>query len=342
MYFDHNATSPMSDSVRAAVTHAMGHQWANPSSPHRLGQDAAVKVEMARRAIALRLAVPPKAVFFTSGATEANAWALHQRENPVIASAVEHPSVLEWADELIGVDDQGIIDLDALRRRLEKGPGVVCVMAANNETGTIQPVEEVGRLCSESGSWFHCDATQWVGRMDGVIQADSITISAHKLGGPRGVGALVTLNPPEPLLKGGAQERGQRAGTLNVPGIIGFGQAISECAGFSSTQRDLLEAFCISRGATIIGDGAPRLPNTCLALFDVPGDLIVAAMDLEGLCASTGSACSSGSSQASPVLSAMGVEGVPVRFSLGHDSLAGEAISVLAGVLDRMETPCAS
>ena len=342
MYFDHNATSPMSDSVRAAVTHAMGTHWANPNSPHRLGQAAAVQVEMARRTIAMRLGVPPKAVFFTSGATEANAWALHQPGLPVIASAVEHPSVAEWADEVIGVDSEGIIDLDALESRLKKGSAVVCVMAANNETGVIQPIEEVAKLVSDNGSRFHCDATQWVGRMDGIVRADSITVSAHKLGGPRGVGALVTLDPPKSVFRGGGQERGRRAGTLNVPGIIGFGQAVSECSAFDPVQRDTLEAFCVSRGAVILGGGAPRLPNTCSALFSVPGDLLVAGMDLEGLCASTGSACSSGSSQASQVLRAMGVDGIPVRFSLGRDSISEDAISVLGQVLDQMEVPCAS
>jgi cysteine desulfurase len=297
---------------------------------------------MARRTIALRLGVPPKAVFFTSGATEANAWALHGADLPVIASAIEHPSVLEWADEVIGVDPQGVIDLEALEARLKVGPALVCVMAANNETGVIQPIEDVRRLCAENGSRFHCDATQWVGRMEGAILADSITISAHKLGGPRGVGALVTLDPPEALFRGGPQERGRRSGTLNVPGIIGFGQAVSECMPAESTERDALEAFCISRGAAIVGAGAPRLPNTCSAMFSLPGDLIVAAMDLGGLCASTGSACSSGSSQTSHVLGAMGVVGVPVRFSLGPESLAEHAIAVMGPVLDRMETPCAS
>lgn len=341
MYCDHNATSPMSAAVKAAVGTAMETAWANPGSPHRLGQNSAVQVEKARHSIGALMGVASKHVFFTSGATEANAWVLSSAAERVIVSAVEHPSVLAWADETVSVDAEGLIDLDELEERLKLGPAVVSVMAANNETGVLQPICEVADLCAQYGAHFHCDATQVPGRMKVDINAHWITVSAHKMGGPRGVGALITSNPPQPLLRGGEQERGQRAGTLNVPGIVGFGQAVRELGLVSATERDKLEAFCESAGAKILGKTAPRLPNTVSALFNAPGDLIVAALDLRGVHASTGSACSSGSHQASHVLTAMGLSGTPVRFSFGHDTKAEPIIASLEAVLKEMEAVCA-
>jgi cysteine desulfurase len=340
MYCDYNATSPMSATVRAAVTAAMETAWANPSSPHREGQGAAVRVEYARRQVAKLMGVEPKHVFFTSGATEANAWVLAGAPCRVIASAVEHPSVLAWSDEAIGVEADGQIRLEELESQLRNGPAVVSVMAANNETGVIQPIKEVARLCKEFGSTFHCDATQVPGRMDVDIDADWVTLSAHKFGGPRGIGALVSTCPPSPILRGGQQERGHRAGTLNVPGIVGFGAAASEANTISSVERDRLEAFCVERGGMVVGENAPRLPNTLSVLFSVPGDLVVAGLDLRGVHASTGSACSSGSSQTSHVLAAMGFSGTPIRFSLGQDTRAEPIIEVLQDVLDDMGVVC--
>jgi len=342
MYFDHNATSPMPEVVCSAVSDAMANHWANPSSPHRLGQAAAIAVQRARSIVAERLGVRPKDVTFTSGATEANAWVLGKSSLPVLAASTEHPSVLEWADEVIPVDTNGVVDLDAIERRLRAGPALVSVMAANNETGVIQPIADVRRLCQAAGAPLHCDATQWVGRMPNAVAADWLTVSAHKLGGPRGVGALIGEEPPpEMLLRGGSQERGRRGGTLNAPGIIGFGVALEHSERFSSTERDRLEDFCRSRGAIIVGGAADRLPNTLCALFKHPGDMVVAGLDLEGIFASTGSACSSGSAQASHVLDAMGIRGVPVRFSLGPHTPAQPAIDALQRVLDRLESACA-
>jgi cysteine desulfurase len=341
MYYDHNATSPMPPSVQRAVSDAMADCWANPSSPHRMGQSAAMAVQRSRTAIAARLGVLPKHVFFTSGATEANAWLLSNATAPVLASSTEHPSVLAWATEQIPVDRRGLVDLDWLSGRLADGPALVSVMAANNETGVIQPISDIHTICQRFDAPLHCDATQWLGRMNEPVSADWITISAHKFGGPRGVGALVGRAPDSSLLRGGSQERGHRAGTLNVPGIVGFGAAVATAGSTSSLERDRLEAFCIARGGTVVGSGVPRLSNTLCVLFDYLGDTLVAALDLEGVFASTGSACSSGSAQESHVLRAMGIAGVPVRFSFGPDTSATPAMEALDRVLTRMGESCA-
>ena len=341
MYVDHNATSPPSEAVRNAVADAMVNCWANANSPHRLGQGAAVQVEFARRQVATMMNCIPKNVFFTSGATEANAWVLQPTDLPVIASAVEHPSVLAWADEEIPVHESGEVKLDWLEDRLRAGPALVSVMAANNESGVLQPIGEVAALCRRYEAKFHCDATQVPGRIPVDIDADWITISAHKYGGPRGVGALIGPKPSSPLLRGGEQERGQRAGTSNVPGIIGMGVASADRTQVSPIERDKLEHHCLGRGALILGGSAPRLPNTTLALFDHPGDLIVAALDLRGIQASTGSACSSGSAVESHVVRAMGHRGTPVRFSLGVESRADDVIRALDEVLMEMGGQCA-
>lgn len=340
MYLDHNATSPMPEPVRTAVTDAMSTAWANPSSPHALGQAAAAQVQRCRNIIAERLGVRAKDVFFTSGATEANAWVLGRSDQPVVAASTEHPSVLEWSQETVPVSEFGLLELDVLEERLSTGSALVSVMAANNETGVRQPVEEIGRLCRQYGAAFHCDATQVFGRMNEVIKADFLTVSAHKFGGPRGVGALVTRTPPPGMLRGGQQERGHRAGTLNVPGIIGFAEALQCDRRWDSTERDKLEVFCIEQGARIVGSGTKRLPNTLSVLFGHPGDLLVAALDLHGVFASTGSACSSGSSQSSHVLDAMGLHGTPVRFSFGPESEAQPAIDALVKVLKQLEGAC--
>jgi cysteine desulfurase len=340
MYVDYNATSPISDGVRSAVSEAMERYWANPGSPHRRGQEAAARVEKARRQWSVLLSCAPRNIFFTSGATEANAWVLRDRDVPIVVSAVEHPSVLAWADEIIGVDKHGVIDLQALEERLIAGPAIVSVMAANNETGVLQPHAEVYALCQKYGAKFHCDATQIPGRVDFNVGADWVSLSAHKFGGPRGIGALITKDPPAGLLRGGGQERGHRAGTLNGPSIIGAGVAAAEATVILPGERNLLEDACRELGGFIIGGESPRLPNTLSVLFKVPGDMIVTALDLLGIQASTGSACSSGASQTSHVLTAMGIEGTPVRFSFGTNSQAAPVIEALHTVKDQMGDLC--
>jgi cysteine desulfurase len=280
-------------------------------------------------------------VAFTSGATEANAWALTGSQR-VLTSAVEHPSALAWATDLVPVDSRGVIDLEALESKLGKQPDVLSVMLANNETGVLQPIEEIAALAARAGVLFHCDATQGPGRVDVRIPADLITLSAHKFGGPRGVGALIGETLPAPMLRGGPQERNRRAGTVNTPGIIGMGVAASNLPLQSPVQRDALQQFCLRHGAVVLGAGAPRLPNTLAVLFPTPGDLVVTALDLAGIQVSTGSACASGSAQASHVVEAMGLSGIPVRFSLGRDVDLRSLFAVLERVLGQLEGICAS
>ena len=340
MYVDYNATSPISEGVRAAVSEAMELYWANPGSPHRRGQEAAVRIEKARRQWGELLDCDPRHVFFTSGATEANAWILHGQSVPIVASAVEHPSVLAWADEIIEVDEHGVVNLSLIEARLKAGPAIISVMAANNETGVRQPHRDIFALCQKYEAKFHCDATQLPGRAEFDVQADWVSLSAHKFGGPRGIGAMISNSPPEGFMRGGGQERGHRAGTLNGPSIIGSGVAASEASTVRPDQRDLLEATCRQLGGKIIGQGSDRLPNTLSVLFGVPGDMIVTALDLLGIQASTGSACSSGAAQTSHVLTAMGIEGTPVRFSLGPTTRSQPVIEALLKVQDQMGTLC--
>ena len=342
MYLDHNATSPMTESVAQAVSLAMRNDWANPSSPHSMGQAAFAKVEYSRIRVADELGVPSKWVYFTSGATEGNAWALSTSTHPVVCSAVEHPSVLSWAQDIIPVDSRGLIDLEALDRHLATTPALVSVMAANNETGVRQPIDEVFEICRQRSCLLHCDATQVFGRGRCDFSADYITVSAHKFGGPRGIGALISKTPPKSILQGGKQERGARSGTLNTPAIIGFGAALEEQRSWPAEERDKLEHFCLKQGGRILGGGAPRLTNTLSVLFDVPGDLLVTALDLAGIQASTGSACASGANTDSHVLRAMGIEGVPVRFSFGPDSKAEPAIAALDRIFDQKGDQCVS
>lgn len=351
-YLDHNATTPLLPEARAAMLDAMDRLWANPSSPHAAGRAAAMAIDRARQQVAALFGRAARDVTFTSGATEANALALSglrtSARPEVWTSAVEHPSALAWADRRVPVDRRGVLDLDALDEALASGGArvaVLSVMAANNETGVLQPVDEIGRRARAAGVLYHCDATQLPGRVATSVEADLITLSAHKIGGPRGAGALIGAVPFQPLLRGGPQERGRRAGTPNTPAIVGFGVAAERARqhpSFDPGPRDALEEACRRLGATILGEGAPRLPNTLSALFPAPGELIVSALDLEGVAVSTGSACASGASEPSHVVRAMGFEGVPVRFSLGSDTEVSSVIGALELVLRRVEVDCAS
>jgi cysteine desulfurase len=333
--------------VKEAVLDAMDRLWGNPNSLHRLGRMASVAMEEARIAVADLVDADPKGVRFTSGATESNAWvfsACCSTDRPLaLVSAVEHPSALGWGSDFIPVNRDGVVDLDALEDLLETlAPrlGVVSVMAANNETGAIQPIEAVSSLCRSYGVPFHCDAAQVMGRLKMPIPADFITLSAHKFGGPKGIGALVLRKELEPLLRGGPQERGSRAGTSSVPAIVGMGVAAQRCDVYSPGPRDRLDAHCLRLGGQVLAEGAPRLPNTTSILFPHPGDLLVMALDMRGVQASTGSACSSGANRQSHVLTAMGVDGAPVRFSMGIRSDVGYAIEQLDEIFSDWGDEC--
>jgi cysteine desulfurase len=338
-YLDWNATAPLRPEAEAAMTAALSH-CGNPSSVHRWGRAGRRIVEDARAAVAALVGAAPEGVIFTSGGTEANNLALAGSGRArLLVSAIEHASIWEAAPtaEPIPVDGNGIVALDALERRLaaDPRPALVSVMLANNETGVIEPVAAVAALAHRMGALFHCDAVQAAGKvpLDGrALGADLMTLSAHKLGGPPGVGALVLLRDLDlaPLIRGGGQERGRRAGSENLPGIAGFGAAAAAAAAQIARYervrelRDRLEAEIAARApeAVIFGAAVPRLPNTAaIALPGVPAETQVIALDLDGVMVSAGAACSSGKVRASRVLAAMGaaaeLAGSTIRVSLG-------------------------
>jgi len=351
VYLDYNASAPVRPEAAAAIAESL-RQPGNPSSVHRFGRAARKRVEDAREAVAALIGASPGDIVFTGSGTEANALALQGAgRRRLLVSAIEHDSVLAAAAALdpetprIPVARDGVLDLDAFDRLLEgRGPEtLVSLMLANNETGVIQPVVEAARRAHAAGALVHCDAIQAAGKVGldvRVLGVDLLSLSAHKLGGPQGVGALyvgerVALAAQ---LRGGGQERGRRAGTENVPGIAGFGAAAAaarrDLAAFADLGaiRDKLEAAVLARSnrARIAGAGAPRIPNTsCIILAGLPSETQVMALDLAGFAVSAGSACSSGKVRASHVLAAMGAPpeeaSAAIRVSLGWASVPNDA-----------------
>jgi cysteine desulfurase len=341
-YLDYNATAPVKPAVIEAMAGALGRAG-NPSSVHRAGREARRALERAREAVAALVGASPATVVFTSGGTEANNQALGSIRGPCLVSAVEHDSVLATAPAAarLPVDAVGRIDLERLSDRLAAvRPALVSVMLANNETGAVQPLAEVAALAHRHGALVHCDAVQAAGKLAidlARLGIDLLTLSAHKLGGPQGVGALVMGDGIEPaaLLRGGGQERRWRPGTENLPGIVGFGRAAElalEDEGWRprvGALRDRLEAeiLAVAAAARVYGRGAERLANTsCLTMPGVSNQTQLIAFDLAGIAVSTGSACSSGKVGPSHVLAAMGVDpaeaATAIRVSLGWASTA--------------------
>lgn len=334
LYLDYNATAPLCDEAKEAILEGMTF-IGNGSSVHHFGRQVRQKIEEARQEIASFFDTAPANVIFTSGATEANHLALCGFEGDVIVSAVEHDSVdqARLDREVCPVDESGIIDLVALEALLKekKAPTLLCVMAANNETGVVQPLEQVCALAKQYGAFVHCDAVQAVGKISIPWEGlDLISVSAHKLGGPQGVGALVmrTNVPLKAQLRGGGQERSYRSGTENVLGILGFAAALKsvrhqDWSGITKI-RDLLEERLkmICPHILIFGQKVPRLPNTtALVVRSMTSATQVMNFDLAGIAISAGSACSSGKVKTSRVLMAMGVEkevaDCAIRVSLG-------------------------
>ena len=341
-YLDWNATTPLRPEAAAAMSEVLA-RCGNPSSVHRWGRAARQAIEQARFTVAALLDTPAEGVVFVSGGTEANHLALlGSGRDRVLVSAVEHDSVLRAAPEAerISVDCDGVVVLDTLDRLVaaDPRPALVSVMLANNETGVVQPVAAIGAIARTHGALFHCDAVQAAGKITldaRTIGADFVTLSAHKLGGPPGIGALVVTGELEltPLLHGGGQERGRRAGTENLVGIAGFAAAAvaatEEIAVYDRVRalRDALESglAAIAPDAVVLGAAAPRLPNTAaIAMPGVAAETQVIALDLDGVMVSAGAACSSGKVGPSHVLEAMGVGpdlvGSTIRVSLGWDS----------------------
>jgi cysteine desulfurase len=361
-YFDWNATAPLRQEARAAMVTSLG-LTGNASSVHAEGRAVRRLVELAREQVAGLAGAEAKNVTFTSGATEANMLALTPaieiggRKEPrdrLFISAIEHPSVRSGgrfsadAVEELPVTGAGVVDLHALRSAIARAERpFVSVMLANNETGVIQPIADIAAIVHAANGVLHVDAVQGPGRIAcriGELGADLMSLSAHKLGGPQGAGALVSrgdIHIGEPLIKGGGQERGLRAGTENVAAIAGFGAAAAVAANQADAarmagSRDRLEAGikAILPEALIFGESAPRLPNT--TLFAVPGmkaETAIISFDLNGIAVSSGSACSSGKVQASHVLAAMGVEPSlaqgAVRVSLGWSTSESDIENLL-------------
>ena len=369
IYADHAATTPTSPAAVQAMLAAMKDTWGNPSSLHTVGQQAAEALAGARARIAARLGCAPQEVIFTSGGTEADNQALRSAacqgaargKKHIISTAFEHHAVLHTLDKLaaegfeitlLPVGEKGLVTPDQLRDALRPDTCLVSIMYANNEIGTIQPIRELGAVCRAAGVVFHTDAVQAVGHLPINVAADNIdmlSLSAHKVGGPRGVGALYARKGlrVELLLRGGAQERGRRAGTESLPGILGMAAALDEACGAMAEVtarlvplRDELIAGLsqIPHGA-LNGDAVQRLPGNVSFCFEgIEGESLLLLLDDKGICASSGSACTSGSLDPSHVLLAIGrvhdVAHGSLRLTLGPDATREEVQYLINAVTD--------
>jgi cysteine desulfurase len=346
LYFDHNATTPLSSEVLRAMCASLEEVYGNASSIHRCGQAARQRLEAARRQVASLLGASAKEIVLLSGGTEANNLALFgiaKSGDHVVTTAIEHPAVLNPCARLeeqgvavtyVAPGSDGRVDPNDVHRAMRPNTSLVSVMHANNETGVIQPIEEIARIAHEGGALFHVDGVQAAGKIPvhvSTLGADLYSVSAHKLHAPKGIGALYVRQGvhPRPLLLGGHHERDRRAGTENVPGAIGFGVAAQEAAAHPGREvaslRDRLEQGILDRvpDVTVNGIREHRLPNTAnLRFAGVEGEAMVIALDLRGFAVSSGSACSSGAVEPSHVLLAMGLTAEQarssVRFSLGR------------------------
>ena len=358
-YLDYNATAPVRPGVGAAMAEALA-MGGNPSSVHRFGRMARAAVDRARDSVAGWMRVDQAQITFTSGATEANALAVRTLAvlgaKALLVSAIEHDSVRASAAAAglpvneIPVTAAGVLDLAALQGMLAgPGPVGVAVMFANNETGVIQPVAKAAKLVHAAGGWLLCDAVQGAGRVTargGLFGADLVTVSAHKLGGPQGVGALIAAPQIRvaPMVRGGGQESGLRGGTENVPGIAGFGAAVERERGERARVHALRSLFetrlrAMSPEVQVFGAGAARMSNTvCFALPGMAAEIAVIALDLAGVAVSSGSACSSGKVGHSHVLKAMGVPDAlaacALRVSFGWASSRADVDRFVAAWMD--------
>jgi len=371
IYMDHNATTPVRPEVLEAMLPFYGPVYGNASSLHGFGREAKEGLERAREQVAKVLGARPDEVCFTGGGTEADnlavkgmAWANRDRGNHLITSQVEHHAVFNTCEYLekqgfkvtyLPVDSEGRVDPGDVEKAITKETLLVSIMQANNETGTVQPIAEVGRIARKRGVYFHSDAVQAFTKLPTRVDelgVDMLSLSGHKIYGPKGVGCLYIRKGTklDPLLHGGHHERNRRAGTENVPGIVGLGKAaelgageMSEEAKKLATLRDRLQEGILARipEVRINARNARRLPGTLSVCFQyVEGESILLGLDLKGIAASSGSACSSGAIEPSYVLTAMGVPPEEargsVRFSLGRqnteqevDRVVGELIAIL-------------
>lgn len=368
IYFDYNATTPLDPRVREAMLPFLDEVWGNPSSIHHVGRKARALLDDARDRAANVLGCKPGEVIFTSGGTESvnlalfgAARRLKSKGRHLITSSIEHPAVLHSCQYLsrnegfevtvLPVNLEGFVSPDSLKETLRPDTILVSIMAANNEIGTIQPVAELGALCRERDVLFHTDAVQWFGKepFDGIQQfnADLVSICGHKFHGPKGAGALFSRSPlhPEPLLFGGSHENERRAGTENLAAIMGFvlalelfvRQPVFSKPDLTPLSGRLIAAIDRIPGARFVGSRHQRLTNTVSLVVEGADSIaLLAGLDLEGICASSGSACSAGSLEPSHVISALGLNdslaGSLIRFSLGRKSSLDE-VDYVSGVL---------
>jgi cysteine desulfurase len=378
IYFDYNATTPLDPAVREAMRPFFEDVWGNPSSIHRVGRRARSMLDDFRDRAARALNCKPSEVVFTSGGTEANNLAilgiarrLRGKGRHLITSAMEHHAVLQCFTHLarhesfeltiLPVDGQCRVSAESLRSALRPDTILVSVMAANNEVGTLQPTAELGALCRERGVFFHTDAAQWFGKQPFTsihqFNADLVSLCAHKFHGPKGAGLLYIRSPifPEPILLGGGHENERRAGTENLPSIAGLVVAMEKFlaepvfpdARLVAMTHQLATSVSSMPQTTLLGREAPHLSNTLS--FVVSGTdsfALLAGLDVEGVCASAGAACSAGSLEPSHVVAAMGFDPALaralVRFSLGRENTMAEVshvCSILPGIIDRSQLP---
>jgi cysteine desulfurase len=352
VYLDNNATTPLLPEVFEAMRPYFTEHFGNASSIHHHGQETRAAVERARESVAALLGCRSSEIVFTSGGTEGDNLAisgLARAGDHVISSTIEHHAVLNSCKHLeaigcevtyVPVDSRGLVDPEDVRRALRPNTKLITIMMANNETGVLQPVEEIGKIAAEADVYFHTDAVQAAGKTPIEVKrivCDLLSISGHKLHAPQGVGALYVAKGTilQPMFYGGSHERSRRAGTENVPGIIGLGKA-AEIARQAlergdpaqmAAMRDRIEQTILSEveATGVNGGGAPRVPNTTNIHFDyIEGEALVIALDLKGLAVSTGAACSSGAIEPSHVLTAMGlppeIARASLRFSLGKQN----------------------
>ncbi|HET8667259.1 MAG TPA: cysteine desulfurase family protein [Terriglobales bacterium] len=371
VYFDNNATTPVLPEVFEAMRPYFTEHYGNASSIHQDGQQARAAVERARESVAKLVGGRTSEIVFTSGGTEGDNLAVFgmvQKGDHVITSTIEHEAVLNAGKRLqqtgceithVPVDRHGLVDPDDVKRALRSNTKLISIMMANNETGVLQPLEEIGRIATEADVYFHTDAVQAAGKVPVDVKAigcDLLSISGHKMNAPKGVGAIYVRKGMlvQPLFYGGKHERSRRAGTENVPGIVALGKS-AELAREAFTNgaveriRDLRDRIEMTVTSTIQatgvnGTGAPRVPNTTNLYFDyIEGEALVIALDLKGIAVSTGAACSSGATEPSHVLTAMGLSHDrargSMRFSLGKQTTTEEVdyfLSVLPEVVARL------
>lgn len=377
VYFDYNATTPLDPRVREAMLPFLTDVWGNPSSVHHVGRKARALLDEARDRAANVFRCKPSEVVFTSGGTESvnlavfgAARLLRPRGRHLIASAIEHHAVLNSCEylarkegfelTLLPVSPEGIVSPDALKRALRPDTALVSIMAANNEIGALQPVAALGALCRDRGVLFHTDAVQWLGKepFESIHQfnADLVSICGHKFHGPKGAGALFIKSPlhPDPILLGGSHENERRAGTENLAGIIGLVEALERFVPEPVFRRSALEPLTtqLARIATripgvhVLGPPRERLANTiAFAVEDTDSITLLAGLDIEGICASSGSACSAGSLKPSHVAAALGLDrslaSALVRFSLGRESTPADVQyveEILPNIIPRART----